>query len=325
MKPLEHLIVSQSLTWLIVIGLSDPCHGVEAESPRVPLIKLPGGFNVGMENTPFVFQGRTLLALNHRDDTKYNQAGYKDSMYLYIRDLVTGQEITRFGKGHSFVNAFVDDDRLHVFASEGTDHHWFQSIYHFSTSDLTQWERKLAIEKDGDEHLFNCSIVRDDQGYVMAFESNQPTQFCFKFARSVDLDHWKKVPQLVFAGENGREYSACPVLRYFKPYYYVIYLHAATAGRQGWVSFVARSSDLTIWELSPCNPILAAEAGEGVNNSDVDLFELKSRTYLFYGTGDQATWSSLRIAMYDGPMEEFFQKCFPAEHAEGMVTVRTRQ
>jgi len=58
------------------------------------------------------------------------------------------------------------------------------------------------------------------------------------------------------------------------------------------------------------NPILEAASGEGINNSDVDLFELDGNTYLFYATGDQATWGTVRVAMYPGPMKQFFQSCF---------------
>lgn len=77
------------------------------------------------------------------------------------------------------------------------------------------------------------------------------------------------------------------------------------------MSFLARSKDLAEWELSPFNPILEAGPGEGINNSDVDLFEWQGKTYLFYATGDQATWGSVRVAQYAGPAEAFFKTWFP--------------
>ena len=283
-----------------------------AEKPGVPLIKLPVTFGAAMENTPFVFGDRPLLALNYRDDTKNKTDGYKASMYLFIRDLCSGREIARFGEGHSFVNAFVNGPELNVFASQGTNHDWFQSIYRFTSTDLKTWKRELAIPQEGGEHLFNCSICRDDRGFLMAYESNLPVTFCFKFARSEDLAKWDKIPGLVFAGAEAKEYSACPAIRYFAPYYYVIYLHAAIPVHNGWVSFLARSKDLIAWELSPINPILEAGPGEGINNSDVDLFEWEGNTYVYYATGDQATWGSVRVAMYVGPMQQFFESCFPA-------------
>lgn len=317
--------ISNRCPWslLLLLPFCSPLGSMAfAEPPKAPLIKLPLAFGAAMENTPFVFGDRPLLALNYRDDTKYNTDGYKASMYLFLRDLRTGQEIARFGEGHSFVNAFVNGPELNVFASEGSNRDWFQSLYRFTSTDLKTWKRELAVAREGGEHLFNCSLCRDDQGYVMAYESNLPVQFCFKFARSRDLAQWEKAPGLVFAGVDGKEYSACPVIRYVAPYYYVIYLHAALAGHNGWVSFLARSKDLVAWELSPANPILEAGPGEGINNSDVDLFEWEGNTYLYYATGDQATWGSVRMAMHAGPMRQFFESCFPAATPGMMITTR---
>lgn len=313
------LFLSLALLLVIWSWLGSPAL---AEPPKVPLIKLPVAFGAAMENTPFVFGDRPLLALNYRDDTKNNTDGYKASMYLFIRDLRTGQEVARFGEGHSFVNAFVNGPELNVFASEGSNRDWFQSIYRFTSTDLKSWKRELAIGQEGGEHLFNCSLCSDDQGFLMAYESDLPVQFCFKFARSQDLAKWEKMPGLVFAGVDGKEYSACPVIRYWAPYYYVIYLHGAIAGHNGWVSFLARSKDLIAWELSPANPILEAGPGEGINNSDVDLFEWEGNTYLYYATGDQATWGSVRVAMHVGPMRQLFESCFPAETPGTTITTK---
>jgi hypothetical protein len=285
-----------------------PAH---AEEPKVALIKLPLTLGPGMENTPVIFGGRPLLVMNHRDDTPNSPIPYTKRMHLMIRDLATGQEIAKFGEGFSFVSAIVNGPEMHVFASQGTDKDWMKSIYHFVSKDLKTWKSELAIPLEGDEHLFNCSVCKDEQGYVMAYESNKPVQFCFKFARSKDLSKWEKIPNLAFTGEK-KEYSACPVLRYCAPYHYVIYLHEAIPGHNGWVPFMARSKDLVTWEISPVRPILEASAGEGINNSDIDLFEWEGNTYLFYATGDQQTWSSIRTAMFVGPMQKFFESYFPA-------------
>ena len=287
------------------------------------LVKLPFAFPDAMENTPFIYEGRPLLATNYRDDTKNKKDGYAKSMYFSIRDLTTGKEITRFAEGHSFVSVFVNGKELNVFGSQGTDRDWFKSIYRFSSTDMKTWKRELAIPLAGDEHLFNCSVCRDERGYTMAYESNKPVGFCFKFARSTDLAKWEKIEGLTFTG-TGNEYSACPVLRYVAPYYYVIYLHQATPGYKGYISFMARSKDLTTWELSPANPILAATLGEGINNSDVDLFEWEGNTYLYYATGDQQTWGAVRVAMAAGSMKAFFESCFPAGAPTVKVSAKTK-
>ncbi len=69
---------------------------------------------------------------------------------------------------------------------------------------------------------------------------------------------------------------------------------------------------------SPFNPILEAGPGEGVNNSDVDLFEYEGNTYVFYATGDQQTWGTVRMAMFAGSMKDFFTSCFP----DGAPTIK---
>lgn len=313
---MNHINFPRTILILAVLTTSATTPTLAADPLRPNLTKLPFALADAMESTPVIYHGRPMLISNYRDDTKNKTDKYKASMYLSAMDLITGKEIARFAEGHSFANAFVEGNRLHVFGSEGSDFDWFQSLYHFWTDDLKTWHREPAIARQGDEHLFNCSVCRDEKGYLMAYESNKPVTFCFRFARSKDLSKWEDIPGTTFTGVK-REYSACPCIRYFKPYYYVIYLHGAVPGYNGWVSFLARSKDLKTWQLSPMNPILAADPGEGKNNSDVDLFELDGKTYVFYATGDQATWGSIRVAMYPGPMKEFFESCFP----EGVKTV----
>jgi hypothetical protein len=273
------------------------------------LTKLPGkqGTNV-MESTPLVYKGQRLMFYSRRVDVPKPDLG---QMCLLIVDQASGKELTRFGVRHSLGSALVHGDEIHVFAAEHSDSDWFHDIHHFRSTDLVHWSREIAIRREGKEHLLNSSVCQDAQGFLMAYESDVPVGFCFKFARSKDLSTWEKIPGLVFTGERN-EYSACPVIRYFEPYYYVIYLHAAIPGHNGWVSFLARSKDLATWQLSPRNPVLEAGPGEGSNNSDVDLIEIDGRTYVYYATGDQQTWGDLKSAVYPGAMREFFESYFPA-------------
>ena len=85
-----------------------------------------------------------------------------------------------------------------------------------------------------------------------------------------------------------------------------------------------RSKDLALWQLSPLNPILEAATGEGSNNSDVDLIEWEGNTYVFYATGDQQTWGSVRAAMYPGSMRAFYESCFPPGARPVEASARTR-
>jgi hypothetical protein len=286
-----------------------------AEADERKLVKLPEkiGQNV-MESTPLWYRGGLMMFHSHRVDVPKPDLG---KMYLFLADPATGKELTRFGQRHSLGSAFVDGDTIHAFAAYHSDNDWFHDIHHFWSSDRKNWQREPAIAREGGEHLLNSSACRDEQGFLMAYETDKPVGFCFKFARSKDLRKWEKIRGLVFTGQK-REYSACPVIRYCKPYYYVIYLHAAIPGHNGWVSFLARSKDLATWELSPKNPILEAGEGEGRNNSDVDLIEIDGKTHVYYCTGDQQTWGDLKRAVYPGPMGDFFASYFPA----GVKTVK---
>lgn len=286
-----------------------------AQSLNKPtLVKLPFAFpqanRTPMENTPVWFDSSLLLVSNYRTVGLESKG---EDAFLYIEDLRSGSEVARFGKGHSFVSAFSEGKKLHVFALEFKDFGRIMNsttINHFTSSDLKNWQQEIAITPQPGEHLFNSSVCKDDRGYIMAYESDKPVQFCYKFARSTDLKKWEKINGIAFTGQK-KEYAACPVIRYIAPWYYVIYLHAPLEGHNGWISYMARSKDLKTWELSPFNPVLEAGPGEGKNNSDVDLVEVDGKTYLFYATGDQETWGTVRVAMYDGNIKSFFESYFP--------------
>ena len=288
---------------------------LSAQVPERPVLtKLPFAFSgkheMLMENTPVIFQSRLLLVANCRPGEMYAKG---ENAFLFIDDLTTGQEVVRFGQGHSFVSALVNDNELNVFALEFTDFGKVMNstgIDRLVSTDLKTWKTEKVILPEGGEHLFNSSVCRDDKGFLMAYESDNPVPFCFKFARSTDLSKWEKIPGLVFTGEK-KEYSACPVIRWFAPFYYVIYLHAPVEGHNGWISYMARSKNLETWELSPFSPVLEAGPGEGKNNSDVDILEYEGKTYLYYATGDQETWGTVRVALFDGTEQEFFESHFP--------------
>jgi hypothetical protein len=309
---------------LILLLCSEAIFGQQSLKPV--LVKLPFAFSdIGrtpMENTPVQFGSRLLLVSNNRPGGA--DAKGKDA-YLYIDDLQTGKEVVRFGQGHSFVSAYVNGNELNVFALEFTDFGRIMNstgIDRLTSSDLKNWKTEKVILPEGDEHLFNSSVCRDEKGYLMAYESDKPVQFCFKFARSNDLSKWEKIPGLAYTGIN-HEYAACPLIRYIKPYYYVIHLHAPLEGHNGWISYLIRSKDLENWELSPFNPILEAAAGEGRNNSDVDIMEYEGKTYLFYATGDQETWGTVRVAQFDGTEKAFFESHFPEKVSFTKTSAKT--
>ena len=300
-----------------------PAPGREAP-PNPKLLKLPFAFGgERMENTPVVFGGRPLLVENHRPGG-VNAKG-KDA-FLRIIDLVTGEPIARFGEGRSFVSALVDGAELNIFATA------FESfgvvidtscIDRFVTKDLKTWKSETVLAREGEEQFFNTSVCRDPDGYLMAYESDVPVRWCFRFARSKDLSRWERIRGIEFADVGGKTAAANPTIRYLAPYWYLLYGvwcfqegHAsyyryALPGTK-YVTLLARSKDLVSWELSPTEgPMLDPSPGEGINNTDADLFEHEGNTYIYYATGDQATWGAVRVALFAGPMKEFYESWFP--------------
>ena len=128
----------------------------------------------------------------------------------------------------------------------------------------------MAITQEPQEQLFNSSICRGRDGYVMAYESNDPAYpaFTIKFAQSQDLSTWTQLPDATFGTDR---YTACPTIRYADGYYYVFYLEHRTP-RWYFETYVTRSADLKTWYRSPLNPVLSPRRiDDGINASDPDL------------------------------------------------------
>ncbi|MBN2377429.1 MAG: hypothetical protein JXD22_13590 [Sedimentisphaerales bacterium] len=285
------------------------------------LIRLPANFDPGSkECTPVMFNSRPLLVQNF--DGLFGAATCGPDCYLFIEDIRTGDEVARFGYGFRFVSAFVEGDMIHVYATENTCTEWTKDVYHFWSTDLQTWQDELVITRDGGEHLFNTSVCKGPHGYIMGYDSNLPFQWCFKLARSKDLWHWEKIPDLIFADLVNHTVIGNPAIRYIAPYYYNIF----GTHRTGWpvsdyefhlpasmyFTCIMRSKDLVTWELSPTKyPMIDPVAGDGINATDADLFEYEGNTYIFYMTGNQQTWGTIRVAMYPEPMKECLEAYFP--------------
>ena len=311
--------LATSLVWSQGSASQTAAPGPRANSPPNPkLVKTPLAFLPReFENAPVVYKGRPLMLLNRPTDTP-------EKSELYFRDLTTGENGPTIATGFGFSSALANGDEMNVFSTEVSKEEWTKSIYRFWSTDLKTWKRELVLTRDGDGRLFNTSVCRDPQGYVMAYESNKPVQWSFRFARSKDLSKWEKVEGLEFADVEGQSCCANPTIRYVAPYYYLIYggwrwLGPGThyeyrSPDTKFITMIARSKDLATWDISPTRgPMLDPVPGEGINNTDADLFELDGNTYVYYVTGDQSgKWGTIRLAVFGGSMKEMFGAYFPA-------------
>jgi hypothetical protein len=178
-----------------------------------------------METTPIVHQDRLHRLEYVRADAPNNP---KAPSFLRFVDVAAGRESGAFAQGYHFPAAFVDNGTVYVYAVPEGDG---PSVHVFWSADLENWSSQEALRMPDDWGLFNTSVCRAPDGYIMAFEVGKPAEvvgerFTSFFSKSGDLRNW------AFLGTNcsfAKEYySACPTIRYVKGYFYVFYLAKGT-------------------------------------------------------------------------------------------------
>ncbi len=252
------------------------------------------------EVTPFFWQSRLCLMECYRPSS----GGAKKDYYLLLRDAKTGDPMARFAVGYGLASCHVEEGVFYAFASRFEGKNW-NDVTLFQSSDLKTWEQKVIIQQEN-EHLFNSSVCKGPEGFILAYESNDPNYpgFTIKFARSANLGTWAKLPNAAF-GTN--RYTACPTVRYSNGYYYVLYLEHRLPSHV-FETYVTRSKDLKVWELSSANPVIAPTGlDEGINASDPEVVEYGGKTFVYFTVGDQLTWMNVKRAEFDGTLQQFYE------------------
>jgi len=252
------------------------------------------------EFSGIVWKGR----LCHLACVRPATGGTIEDYYLELSDAETSEVLTKFAVGYSLACAYVKDGKFYAFASRYENGTW-NDVTFFKSTDLRNWEKKVVIEQDN-EHIFNTSVCDGPDGFVMAYESDDPKYpaFTVKFAVSKDIENWQKVPDAIF-GTN--RYTACPCIRYANGYYYTLYLENRSP-RHYYETYITRSKDLKRWELSSANPVLRpTEIDDCINASDPEIVEFNGKVYIYYSVGDQLTWMNIKRATYYGSLRDFFE------------------
>ena len=184
--------------------------------------------------------------------------------------------------------------------------------------------------------IYNTSICKADDKYVMMFEIGEPKEeagvrFTARFATSKDLLHWAPLPSECNYSKD--RYTAPHCLRYLDGYYYDFYLELIREGYEphGFEQHVVRSKDLIHWEQSPLNPVLRPTPDDrkiasdrlsdpqrkrivsatNINNSDIDFCEFQRRVIINYSWGNQRGVEHLAEAVYESSVEQFLRGWFP--------------
>ena len=277
-----------------------------------------------VETTPVVFKGKLYRF-------EYVRAGYwandtGDSYFRFVEH-DSGHPSRAFAQGYHLGNVMVEEDTLFVTATDIWDG---ERVDIFCSEDMERWESWNALNLPG-YGLFNTSVCRAGDQYVMMFEVGKPPEvagarFTARFATSADMRQWTLTPpECTYARER---YTAPHCLRYLNGVYYNFYLEALPGE---WDQRVVRSQDLIHWEPSPLNPVLSAsdedkeiansnltpeqveriQGAVNVNNSDIDFCEYRGQVIINYSWGNQHGVEHLAEATFEGDLEAFLTGWYP--------------
>jgi hypothetical protein len=300
--------------------------GIADEPAPGPRIRKLGTIDLDLvEATPVVFNNRLYRFEYIRPGYTANQTG--DSYFRFV-DVSSGETSRPFAHTFDLGSAFTEAGVMWVFA---VDHWDGERVCAFRSVDLEQWEQIPALHLPG-WGLFNTSVTRAGERYVMAIEVGKPADvagvpFTTLFAESANLREWSLLPEShVFTKER---YSACPSIRFVDGWFYMTYLEACPGPT--YETHIVRSRDLKRWESSPLNPVLRAEPdldrkianprltakerekiskATDINNSDFDFCEFQGNTYITYSWGNQQGTEFLAEAIFEGPIDRFLKAYF---------------
>ena len=295
-----------------------------------PQIEKLGTIDVDLvETTPVVFRGSLYRFEYVRPTYWANNSG--DSYFRFVEH-DSGRLSKPFAHGYHLGNVLIDNETILV---TGTDIWDGERVDIFMSTDMEHWESWDALNLPG-YGLFNTSLCRADDNYVLMFEVGKPPEiagqrFTARFATSLDAKHWELTPpECTYAKDR---YTAPHCLRYLDGYYYNFYLEALD---DGYEQYIVRSRDLVRWESSPLNPVLKAsdedkkianpamtpeqrervQAAQNINNSDIDMCEYQGRVIITYSWGNQQGVEHLAEAEFDGTLKQFLTGWFPEDRAK---------
>ena len=294
------------------------------DTGKKPIIVKLGTIDCDLvETTPITFNGRVYRFEYVRERYWDNKTG--DSYFRFV-DHETGVPSKSFAKGFHLGSAFVHNDKIIV---SGVNIWDGEQIHLFVSDDMQNWDSWLALDLPG-YGIFNTSMARDDEKFILMFEIGKPQdragkRFTANFAISTDLKKWDVLS--IDHNYAKDRYTAPHSLRYLEGYYYNFYLEA----HNGYEMRVVRSKDLVNWEPSPLNPVLAASPedkqianqklskelkarileSENRNNSDIDFCEFNGKLIINYSWGNQRGKEFLAEATYDGTLKQFLKGWFP--------------
>jgi len=302
-----------------------------AQVPARKTLRKLGTLDVDVvETTPVVWENRLLRFEWVRNSAWGEDVQREIGAYRFV-DMADESPLPQFALDHSFGCCYAEGGKMYVHGTRGGG--GGTVIDTFVSEDLVHWESSTALTFPEGIQLYNTSVCKDPDGYIMAIEigGSHPAvgrPFTWVYAKSPDLLQWELLPMEEYSYSRDR-YTACPTIRWYDGQYYLIYLESAPLHR--WIPYIVRTPDLLHYEAGVINPIMMFSDEDkkviyperftpeqldriaraaNCNNSDVDLCEYNGKTVITYSWGNQLGKEFLALAEYDGSEKEFLQSFF---------------
>lgn len=273
-------------------GSSEPA-APQSAAPPVSLLVKQGVFvdQQGWETAVVVFRGEVLTLSFERDLNTFDAVG------LTVRRWATGEILAQHPWSISMGCAIVKDGVIHVYGATDWRNGGNRIIH--CTLDQVTFAPSAAVDaltvNPTNGRFYNTGVTADANGYRMAVEISGQVFF----ARSADLNAWTFSGGQMMAGS----YIGCPSIHYVDGAHCFTWL--AHDGNGNYSTRIAKSVD-DCFTFTYGQTLLSPGAGEGINNSDVDMIEHEGKVYGVYIDGDQATYGRLHKFTYDGTMAKLF-------------------
>ena len=216
-----------------------------------PEIKKLGACSPNGEMTPFVWNSR-LMRMELFDPT--NGTDPNAIRYASIRDVESGEIISRFAEDSYFHSAYVEDDVCYVLGVDVTRR---DTVRIYESRDLINWTNRPLLTNPGWRY-FNTALTKGPDGYVLLMEASEPKEyvgdypFTLFFAKSPDLKIWKFMDYEL--GFSKDRYMGGPWMRYSEGWYYVISVTELPC--KHYTNYIYRTRDFVDWYVGYYNPIL---------------------------------------------------------------------
>jgi hypothetical protein len=307
------------------------------KTPPIKRIKKLGTLKIDcVETTPIVWNDRLIRFEWVRHGQMGCQCVVKREVgYYAFFDMETEEQVgADFGMDHSFGACYAENGTMYVIGVRGNGGGNILDL--FWSDDLVNWQEKENLRFDEDLKLYNTSICKAEENeYALAIEigGTHPMvgghPFTIIFAKSSNLFDWEVLPTDTHVFARAR-YTACPSIRYYDGFYYMVYLEGLPALR--WPPYVVRTKDFEEFEIGLNNPFMMFDDNDKLlvhperfselekariynavdcNNSDVDFCDYNGKAIILYSWGNQHGVEFLAMAEYDGTLKELLTSFFP--------------